>query len=624
MLARAAKASAATLSSRLASSIRTLQGVDYKLLDRDFSPDELFDFNKTYGSSPLNFIPDAPVREHLGKIATGETLVWGAFLDGDMVGMITGERGGGYWAETGPGSDRTCFIHEFVVKPEVRGKRIGVNLTAISVDPEMGIFGIADDVDEMYTTVHVENVASRTAFVKGGYREVMTYADAARDRSTTVLKCPRPLPMRIVGIQSGNAVDGIDVGVFDLPPPRRSTASGSDPRALLGRLDYKTVANKTFTFTPEQRQYVLDKRALAHADGNEYGVASYRMGEWMADNALALLKEADIDPQSVHLMSSHGQTISGHPHWEIGDLSVIAQRTGITTVGDFRPADVAAGGNGTPCTCTYDSIMLRPDEGETQWRVAVNIGGTSSVTFCPPRGAKDADGKEVVPHGLDPGLGVFFMDLTIAEIAPGLDLGDAWKAYDRGQLTCAATGELVGRDAGKVHEGLVDEMMEYKYYQQESLPIGVGPDDFPEELFQKWRARAQELGLSDVDLLATLTEQSAKQIALACSKFGGPNITGGNCLDVVLRGGVIYNAQWVDRLLFHMSDQLGKDFGKIRTLDELGIDEESWENAMYAMFGYLCFNGLYNFVPSCTGARYPVVGGKIAPGKNFAEITLQN
>ena len=60
------------------------------------------------------------------------------------------------------------------------------------------------------------------------------------------------------------------------------------------------------------------------------------------------------------------------------------------------------------------------------------------------------------------------------------------------------------------------------------------------------------------------------------------------------------------------------------TLKDLGIDEESWENAMYAMFGYLCFNNMFNFVPSCTGAARPVVGGKFAPGENFAALMLLN
>lgn len=72
-------------------------------------------------------------------------------------------------------------------------------------------------------------------------------------------------------------------------------------------------------------------------------------------------------------------------NWELRAISVIAQQTGITVAGDFCPVDIAAGGNGTPCMCTYDSIMLWPQVGEKKWRIAISIGGASSVTtFCPP------------------------------------------------------------------------------------------------------------------------------------------------------------------------------------------------------------------------------------------------
>ena len=93
-------------------------------------------------SQPLNFIPEEPVRAHLAKLATGETVVWGAFQQDELVGFITGEVGGGYWLQTGAGEGATCFINEFVVKPGFRGKRIGVNLTSLSVHPSLGIFGI--------------------------------------------------------------------------------------------------------------------------------------------------------------------------------------------------------------------------------------------------------------------------------------------------------------------------------------------------------------------------------------------------------------------------------------------------------------------------------------------------
>ena len=559
------------------------------------------------------------MRAHLSKLATGETVVWGAFDGDELVGMITGELGGGYWLQTAAGPDATCFINEFVVNPSHRGKRIGVNLTSLSVHPTLGIFGIHPQVKEMYTTVHVDNVTSRTAFVKGGYHEVLTYADAQRSRNTTVLKynpggyakSPHAVrgntkTMRVIGIQSGNAVDGIDVGIFEFDPLNRST---EDPRALAGSLTYRTLANQTFSFTPEQREWVLGLRALNRADGNDYANANYKLGEMMADNALSLLKSAGIDKSTIDLIGSHGQTVSGHPHWEFGDVSVIAQRTGITTAADFRPADVAAGGNGTPCTCTYDSIMLRPPAGTSKWRIAINIGGTSSVTFLPPWPTPgDAASTAMVPLGLDPGLGVFFMDLTTKCIDPNLD-------FD-------ANGDLAR--SGLTNEALLAEFLTYKYYQQPALPIGVGPDDFPETLFATWRARAQELGVSDVDLLSTFTELTAKQIAMACSRFGGPHVAGGMTDDVLLRGGVCHNSYFVERLRAQMSLQLGADVERITTLEDVGLNEDSWENAMYAMFGYLCYNNVYNFVPSCTGAARPVVGGRIAPGENFHSMKLHD
>jgi anhydro-N-acetylmuramic acid kinase len=410
--------------------------------------------------------------------------------------------------------------------------------------------------------------------------------------------------MRVMGIQSGNAVDGIDVGIFDFEPLNRSA---KDPRMLQGSIQYKTVANKTFSFSAEERNYVLGLRAMRLENGNEYAEGNYKFGYWCAEKALQLIEESGIDKSTIQLIGSHGQTISGHPHWEFGDVNVIAQKTGITTAGDFRPADVAAGGEGTPATCTYDSIMLRPPAGTKKWRIGINIGGTSSVTFCPPWPTSgDAEAEKMVPGGLDPGLGVFFMDLTIKAIDPSLDYDDDGK---------------VAR-SGKVNEQLLAEFLTYKYYQQASLPIGVGPDDFPETLWAKWRARAQELGVSDVDLLTTFTELTAKQIAMACAKWGGPHIADGATDEVLLRGGVSNNSYFVERLTKNMETQLNVKLDRLKTLEDIGIDEDSWENAMYAMFGYLCWNNVYNFVPSCTGASRHVVGGRIAPGENMHSVRL--
>lgn len=412
--------------------------------------------------------------------------------------------------------------------------------------------------------------------------------------------------MRVIGVQSGNAVDGLDVGIFDFEPVERNS---SDPRALKQSIRYTTLANKTFPFSAERRRYVLALRAMNHADGKEYAKANYLMGEWFAGAVNTLLNESGVDKSSIHLIGSHGQTIAGHPHWEIGDPSVIAQLTGITVAADFRTADVGAGGNGTPCTCTYDSIMLRPPAGSTKWRVAINIGGTSSMTFLPPWPTLGDTASEAhVPTGLDPGLGVFFMDLCVREIDPTLEYDDDGK---------------IAR-SGKVQEPLLQRFLANKYYQQKELPIGVGPDDFPEILFQEWHGWAKEMGVTDVDFLCTLVELTSTQLALAAKRFGGPHVTGGTPVDVLMRGGVMRNSYFVERVRVQMSRHLGIVVDRISTLEDVGIDEDSWEQAMYALFGYLCFNNVYNFVPSCTGASKQVVGGKICPGDNFHSVRLLN
>ena len=150
-------------------------GIEYRRLERAFDPVTLYEFNVLHGSTPHNFIPEGPVRDHLSKLKTGEAIVWGAFEtmgDQQLVGMLTAEVGGGYWVQTGAGGEATCFVNEFVVDASYRGRAIGSQLTSLSVHPTLGIFGLRPEIAEMYTTVHSDNVASRSAFVKGGYHEV--------------------------------------------------------------------------------------------------------------------------------------------------------------------------------------------------------------------------------------------------------------------------------------------------------------------------------------------------------------------------------------------------------------------------------------------------------------------
>ena len=150
--------------------------------------------------------------------------------------------------------------------------------------------------------------------------------------------------------------------------------------------------------------------------------------------------------------------------------------------------------------------------------------------------------------------GVFFMDLCTGKIDPSLE-------YDEdGQMARAAT----------TNDELLAHMLQNKYYAPErELPIGVGPDDFPETLFKEYHDKAQEMGVSDRDFLSTLTELTAVQIARACAKHGGPHVANGATDDILLRGGVTANSYFVERLRVNMSKELGTDITRISTLDDV-------------------------------------------------------
>jgi ribosomal protein S18 acetylase RimI-like enzyme len=211
----------ALLPARAMMSSWSFDGIEYRRLDPDYDPEALFAFNKEHGSTPLNFIPDEPVREHFRRLATGETTVWAAFAGDEMAGFISGELGGGYWLQTGAGQEHssdndgsTCFINEFVVNPKFRGKRIGVRLTTASIDPELGIWATDPAIHEMYTTVHVDNLASRTAFIK-----VRAVSAVSAD---AVSSSPRRSPQQHRMVLGGAGCMGsfIRGGRFLLPPPR--------------------------------------------------------------------------------------------------------------------------------------------------------------------------------------------------------------------------------------------------------------------------------------------------------------------------------------------------------------------------------------------------------------------
>lgn len=547
----------------------------------------LFNFFMQHGVNEYNWYSEPKLKEHLQDISTGKTEIWAAFHEDKLVGFITATKGGQFSLMTHHTERPTFEIGEFVVDSGYRNQGIGTKLTR-TIRKELFEIYNSEQVVDFYVMVHAQNNASLKCFKQAGFQEVITYVDPYRNRSTTVSKVSRPT--RVIGIQSGNAVDGIDICIVDFHEP---VLKDIDSREI-SQLNYNVLAYEVIPWQEEDRELILNLR-----DGKkpviDYVKANHHIAGNFCNAIIKALKLNNIKKSSIDLISSHGQSIFGHPHWELGELSVLAHRLGITTIGDFRQTDIAAGGNGSPCTCSFDTFMLR-SEIDDQWRICINIGGTTSVTFCPPLNSPES------PKGLDPGIGVFYMDLNAQRINHELE-------YDNG-------GKIA--QAGKTNETMLLEMLQHPHFQKTELPISIGTEDFPRSLFQDWLRRSVELGLSDNDFQATLTELTARSISLACKRFTPTK----KIADIIVRGKVKKNNYFMERLLVNLRNILQTDIKSLKSLDDLGIDEESWETVMYAMFGFLGIKGLYNFIPSCTGASSHVIGGKICPGDNYSSLFL--
>jgi anhydro-N-acetylmuramic acid kinase len=301
--------------------------------------------------------------------------------------------------------------------------------------------------------------------------------------------------------------------------------------------------------------------------------------------------------EAVELIGSHGQTIQHIPvprpdggrhvrsTLQIGAPAVIAERTGITTVADFRVSDVAAGGQGAPLVPYADWALFtdlrRP-------RVVQNIGGIGNLTFLPPR----AKLPEVI--AFDTGPGNMVIDGVVAALTSGRQV------FDR-------EGRLAAR--GQVSKKLLGELMSHPFLRRRP-PKTTGREDFGESFVNQLLASARRLHLRTEDVVATATAFTAASIADAYRRFVFPKLRQAELarLQVILGGGGAMNPT-LRRML---GEQIG--VGELLTHEDLGISNTAKEALAFAILAYETLSGNPSNVPSATGARRAAILGKIVPG----------
>lgn len=370
----------------------------------------------------------------------------------------------------------------------------------------------------------------------------------------------------MVGLMSGTSLDGIAAAVVRFSDTKKGGVSAE----LIGftQRDYE----------PKRRERLA--AALTGATPSEYCRLNFDLGEWLAEAALAAVAEAGLSRGEIAAVASHGQSIwhePGHSTWQLGEAAVIAERTGIAVVNDFRVRDMAAGGQGAPLVPIADAMLFSsPDK----WRALQNIGGIGNVSVVPPGG--DVDGVRAFDTG--PGVGV--IDMVTRAL--------------RADLPYDVDGRLAA--AGTPVESVVKELLMDPYFSSEP-PKSTGPELFSPIYAQRLTGmcRAKE-PCSDEDVIATAVLLTARSIADAYRRFIPEPVS-----EVVISGGGAMNPALRSALLREVAPL------PVRTFDEVFFDGEAKEAVAFALMGYLHLQGRPGNVRKATGARGPRILGKLTP-----------
>jgi anhydro-N-acetylmuramic acid kinase len=345
---------------------------------------------------------------------------------------------------------------------------------------------------------------------------------------------------------SGTSVDGIDVAVIDIDG------------------GIHVVATATVPYSPDVRSAILSVSNAATHTGT-IARLNFLLGELFAE----ALRKTGVSLETIELIGSHGQTIfhEGEPveflgrkiasTLQIGEAAVIAERTGIQTIADFRPSDMAAGGKGAPLVPFLDYQLFRHPE---LARIALNIGGISNITVIPANAKPD----EVIAFDTGPG------NMVMDAVAP---------PFDR-------DGERAR--AGEVNAALLDRLLTAAFYRRDP-PKSCGREQYGAEF-------VHETGID----IATATELTARTIALAIERYPDTR-------EVIVSGGGAHNSYLMERLSALVT-------ARVTTTAEFDIGVDTKEAILFALLAYQTFQGRAGNLASATGARKPVILGKISHG----------
>jgi anhydro-N-acetylmuramic acid kinase len=381
--------------------------------------------------------------------------------------------------------------------------------------------------------------------------------------------------MIVAGVMSGTSADGIDVALVKIVPVK-------------GRPNLRLLAHEGFRYPAGLRKAVLAAMNAKSTSTAELARLNWRLGIAYGDAVKATVARHDV---KVDLVGCHGQTVyhqavatsyagkSFGCTWQLGEPALIAAGIGVPVVSNFRPADMAAGGQGAPLVPLLDHVLFADRK---RGRVLQNIGGIANLTAIPAgRG----------PEGLmafDTGPGNMVMD-ALAQKLFG-------KSYDR-------NGAMAAK--GRVLEQVVEQMLRARYFKLRP-PKTAGREEFGREYAATFLAAWRRVSRKPEDALATATALTAASIARSFEEFVLPGMQGVP-IDYIVSGGGARNRTLMSMLTARL-EPLGCT---VTTSEQFGLPAEAKEAAAFALMAWMTWHQLPGNVPAATGARRPAILGQI-------------
>jgi anhydro-N-acetylmuramic acid kinase len=383
--------------------------------------------------------------------------------------------------------------------------------------------------------------------------------------------------MIVLGVMSGTSADGIDVALARI--------SGAPPS-----LNAKLVGHTSVKFPDGLRKEILRVAEQHPISAGALSQLNFRLGGLFADAAFAACGQFHVSPAKIALIGSHGQTIfhQGRPvpyfgaptasTLQIGEPSIIAGRTGITTVGDFRPADMALGGQGAPLVPYVDYLLYRHAR---LGRVSLNLGGIANITVL-PRAAKP---QQV--FAFDTGPANMLIDALVSH-------------FTRGRQRFDKNAQLAAQ--GRSNRALLDELLRDPYLKV-APPKSTGREYYGRAYVKRILALGRRHRAKPNDLIRAATIFTALSVVDALNRFV---LRKTNIDELIVSGGGAHNPL----ILAQLSAALPAL--EVLPSSRLGVPEDAKEAFAFALLAYETFHQRPANLPSATGARGPAILGKIS------------